>query len=677
VPLDSDDGGLAPSGLRRVLLTVCSPVSTGMDQAPEIVQELLREEEAELARLQAASRARRKNDRLVKALSDAGVDADLRDDGTVTAGFRTESDWKSAWSMIAGDDRIRSLELRGAPVTDAALAELKGLRMLDTVTIIDTKITGAGLQALARLPSLQQLCVSVDSGWRDGMRWIGRCRMLRKLEIAGDFRDEDLALLGELSDLEEFKLHAPTPLELKVLADLTRLKSLILSRTPVGDDVMTLVSHLADLRQLEIEACPVTDRGFEQLAQLTRLESLSASGEHITARGIQHLAKLPALRSFGLRTGKLDDAMVDVLCRFQKLESLHLFQMNITRAQGVRLRHSLPDCWLSVGDSDLLNDEITASLLEFLKEGEIDYYIDDTGGILINEPLRKGDAFCRRFGGVVRLRRVNFHRSRLSDAGLAHVLGMRWLEELEISGTQVTPDGLKVILQIPRLSTLDVTIPESADTVLQTIGACKNLESLEISARKPLDVGMRHLAGLKKLKKLRILARWRSSYEVLNELTALEELEMLDADVRDAALEALRRHPALRVIVISNCKKLSDCGLAELGTCPQLERMSLYELPVTGQFFAAFRGHANLQRIYARSLPLTETAVQALCDLTLLEDMQVYDAPLSLEQEKRIIQSLAGNDPNILFATYTPQGRRVHTLLDGEETVQISPLRQP
>jgi hypothetical protein len=50
------------------------------------------------------------------------------------------------------------------------------------------------------------------------------------------------------------------------------------------------------------------------------------------------------------------------------------------------------------------------------------------------------------------LKELRLAGTRITDAGLAHLRGLKQLEQLDASGTQVTPEGLKKLrAALPKL----------------------------------------------------------------------------------------------------------------------------------------------------------------------------------------------------------------------------------
>ena len=141
-----------------------------------------------------------------------------------------------------------------AVLTDRGLRHLSGLKQLRTLKLINTNITGHGLDCLKDLPALEELDLPLIAFSPDVARVLGGMQSLRRFRYA-DVTDESLAEFARLSGLEELELF--------------------------GDSV--------------------TDRGAEHLKRLVELRKLSIRGSRFTDQGLQQLAGLPHLEYLDVR----------------------------------------------------------------------------------------------------------------------------------------------------------------------------------------------------------------------------------------------------------------------------------------------------------------------------------------------------------------------------------------
>jgi uncharacterized protein (TIGR03067 family) len=199
--------------------------------------------------------------------------------GQLTPGEREQIDRYLA-SRPAGQAEQYRRMIEVAVLTDRALQHLRGLKRLRTMKLINTNITGSGLDCLKDLPALEELDLPLIAFSADVARVLGGIQSLRRFRYA-DVTDECLAEIARLSRLEELELF--------------------------GDGV--------------------TDRGAEHLRRLVKLRKLSIRGSQMTDGGLRQLADLPHLQYLDLRfsVGALSEAGVTGF-RAQKPGCQVLFQ---------------------------------------------------------------------------------------------------------------------------------------------------------------------------------------------------------------------------------------------------------------------------------------------------------------------------------------------------------------
>jgi len=162
-----------------------------------------------------------------------------------------------------------SLDLRGAPVTDADLAHLRAFPNLTSLELRGTKVTDAGLQHLAGLGKLEVLS-------------------LRGTAVKG------------------FGLAAlPVTLQHVDLTD-----------TPTAGNGFHSLPPLPALSTLKLNRLPVTDAELEQLPRWPRLQHLEIDGTRVTPEGLRRLlAANPALARVEVRGLTLGKELEDELRR--------------------------------------------------------------------------------------------------------------------------------------------------------------------------------------------------------------------------------------------------------------------------------------------------------------------------------------------------------------------------
>lgn len=153
--------------------------------------------------------------------------------------------------VAAGPNREPMAE--AAILTDRVLTSLRGLHRLKTLRLMNTHVSGGGLESLKALPAIEELDLVVIEFTPEAARIVGGLRTLKRFRYA-DVTDETLAELAKLPELEE----------------------------------------------LEVWSGGVTDRGVDHLLKLTKLRKLAIRGSQLSDAGLQRLADLPHLESLDL-----------------------------------------------------------------------------------------------------------------------------------------------------------------------------------------------------------------------------------------------------------------------------------------------------------------------------------------------------------------------------------------
>jgi hypothetical protein len=250
-----------------------------------------------------------------------------------------------------------------------ALAAVPGIESLD---LLDTKLTSADLAALAGWPKLGAVALpnAVDA---DTVKHLRACKRLsaltlghreiaaaelealaawpglRKLTIAyATLSDDALTALGKLDSVEELELRGCglTDDRLKYLRAGAKLSSLALDRNEIAGPGL---AHLVPLKLkgLALEFNAVTDGTLSHLTQLATLETLGigynlgVTDAGVRSGTLQAMTHLKELRLRGLK--QVTDASADALARFGHLAHLNIRETKTSPATVGRLQKAMPD----------------------------------------------------------------------------------------------------------------------------------------------------------------------------------------------------------------------------------------------------------------------------------------------------------------------------------------------
>jgi hypothetical protein len=173
-------------------------------------------------------------------------------------------------------DRVASVELNGAKITDAEVVHLKRLTGLRTLVLSRTTVGDAGLAHLSSMQSLECVILDENDITGAGLVHLNGLRKLRRLGLVDmSLTDADLARLSELKGLKELALcgspgraFSVTDAGLVHLSGLTNLTFLNLNGTAVTDAGVVLLGSLKNLERLKFNATHVTDKGIEGLQRV-------------------------------------------------------------------------------------------------------------------------------------------------------------------------------------------------------------------------------------------------------------------------------------------------------------------------------------------------------------------------------------------------------------------------
>jgi Leucine-rich repeat (LRR) protein len=240
-------------------------------------------------------------------------------------------------------ESVESGDLIDRPMSDAGLAVLADKTTLRHLDLRGCPITNAALEHVAGLTDLQSLRLSGENGKTmvddDGLAQLAGLTGLKVLALDFLFvSDEGIAQLDRLKNLKELYLKATSVGDelLAALPQYPQLKKLRVSQTGITDDGLAHLAKLPQLVELDLSECgQLSDGGMPHLSGLTNLVRLNLWRVNITDDGVAHLAGLINLEWLNLDNTLLSDAGLEHLAGMTQLEFLHLGSTGVTDA-GMR-----------------------------------------------------------------------------------------------------------------------------------------------------------------------------------------------------------------------------------------------------------------------------------------------------------------------------------------------------
>lgn len=216
------------------------------------------------------------------------VDAELEIEklgGSVTRTTRDEGD-------------TTYVRLNGMKFGDEHLRLLNAFEKLSELTLVDSRVTDAGMNEIAQ------------------------CVNLTRLDVRGT---------------------VVTDAGLKEIAKLKKLKILGLVRTRITDAGLAELSGLKDLRQIYLANTNITDTGAHELVKLKELNYLGVIGTKITEVGFEELSQLSNLKTLFVGGASVTEASVEQFVKFKNLAVLSLGNSRITEAGLQKIKAALPE----------------------------------------------------------------------------------------------------------------------------------------------------------------------------------------------------------------------------------------------------------------------------------------------------------------------------------------------
>ena len=369
-------------------------------------------------------------------------------------------DAASPWSE--GLSAIPNLKINAREMTSLpGPAPWENLRACESLELRRIEVDAALLAALATLPALRRLNLSMCAVAPGSVAALAGCPSLERLTILGStISAEDAAALAKapkLSVVVSAIGGAEDALALRPIAEAgVALGVAFLPRNPVDDGLIaSIVSELpslAGLRLSQTRCSKLTPDGLAKLGGLTSLRWLNLSG--ISVGGLRtanlgFLSELTSLRALGIADmGKISAAVIGALAGATELRELDLRSVPVSDAAAKKLsKLSLER--LAISEAKI-GPKGMASLatISTLEELSID------------------------------------HAKGFSDAMLAALAPAPALTSLDLKtsiSANISPTDLEPLAGLPQLRTLGVAEVGITDAWLESLSSTPSLEALRFT----------------------------------------------------------------------------------------------------------------------------------------------------------------------------------------------------
>jgi Leucine-rich repeat (LRR) protein len=306
----------------------------------------------------------------------------------IKTGARFEAD-KDGW--------ITDVTFYGIDVADEQLTPLQSLARLNSLNILDTRVTHAGVERLLKAkPKLQVYPPFREplAEERDAVAALNRIGARLNFDKEGHVIqvwsfDEDLdpELLSPFADLRYLKrlmlfsndvgntgwrfiskaealenvdvLYAEVnDANVRQIRSLRNLKEFRANATDLSDDGLAILGEFPALERLELRRVAITGPGLASLKNVKRLLITFQSSAEFSDDGLAHVAELTQLRALALNYASITDEGVKHLRKLVNLENLYLDGSRITDAGLLKLAELPKVKALSLDDTEVTSEGV-------------------------------------------------------------------------------------------------------------------------------------------------------------------------------------------------------------------------------------------------------------------------------------------------------------------------------
>lgn len=560
--------------------------------------------------------------------------------------------------------RLQRLDVTGTTFANGDLAPLSGAKTLDVVTFTRTPLDDSGMQTLSQLPNLSYLWVGETGITAEGIAHFSGHPSLRLIGASNPSLTDDVfeaaASIPNLVQLSLWRSSVtgeglahleghPTlerlylgrtdvfdPMQLNHLSGIPHLSAFQCGGSGLKSEDMEPLSRLTQLSDLRVHENPIGDEGISRLASLRNLNQLSMSGVGATNASLESLRQLSNLQILNISGNPgITDASIAALLVHGNLRQLSLARTGITPGGVRRLQSGLPGCQIDGGDAasaggrtiDLSQRGVTDETLPLALEGA-------PPTVLILEGPGITDASMALVASLPGLQRLEFHRTEVTNDGLAALAGSNALRRLELwNMPQITEEATQHIAAIPKLDRV----------VLKSTGIYgPGLERLQGKGLVGVYIGNNQLDG-------EMLEQYILPFGTLN------ELDLAGSGITDDDVRLLTGMELNSYLHLGYNSRITGPGLQYVADMPGVSRLILDASGVDDDGLRHLIGAEQIQRLYLRKTGVSDASVETIAALPNLIEVSVSDTNFTQEGVDRLRELLPGLT---ITATHlqTPEG---------------------
>ena len=243
--------------------------------------------------------------------------------------------------------------------------------------------------------------------------------------------------------------------DLSRISELSSIQRLVFHDTLLSDAVFEHLAGLHELESIGFVSPNLTGTGLRHLKNLTKLEALSFGPSRIDDHGLANLPPLPNLKRLQLTGTQVTDVGLVKLKNIKNLSRLHLKLTKVTISGVATLQKALPGCyvvwdhgdteraaaeWVMAVDGELLTDADSRKVVKTWTD--LPRQAFQITGVNLRNFKHINDDNVVSLKGLAVLRILDLENTSVSDAGLEHLVTLKQLQSLKLTGSKVTATGI-------------------------------------------------------------------------------------------------------------------------------------------------------------------------------------------------------------------------------------------
>lgn len=352
--------------------------------------------------------------------------------------------------------------------------------------------------------------------------------------------------------------------------------------------------------------------------------ALTGVGDDIVA----HVAKLPYVQQLDLTNATVTNDGLKPLTELENLRVLNL--------------------WNTMIDDQALETISEIESLSNLRLRKCDGKGDEEGEVAdddADKPKGITDDGLAFLVDMPRLQELDLRYTNITDDGMEHVGKIKALKDLKLQGNHVTSKGLAHISKLENVQRLDLWGESKYDDELFEHIKGFDLIQLEIDETRTSAEGLKNLKEFPKLQILSCHALFVTDEiaAIIAEMKELRSLNLRDTLIGDDGLAAIAGLPNLAKLHVGECA-VGDEGVKALGDCKSLTNLVLWRTEVGDEGLAALVDlpelvELNIGELRSLASPPTDEGIAALAKIPKLEQIvldQLYITPAAIDPFKEV-----------------------------------------